>query len=78
MKTWSGKPKNGINNGNAKLTEEQALAIRQMRSPFNGKRVAKSEPHSLAALSQRFGVQPNIISRIANGKSWKHLSPSHR
>ena len=52
-------------NGNAKLTWDQAMEIRQ--------RVDNGE--SGRALAKEFGVAPTQISRIKNRQGWTHLEP---
>ena len=50
----------GENNGNRKLTEEQALAIKASTTP-------------LKQAAQTFGVSVSQVSAIRNGRSWGHL-----
>jgi len=54
---------NGSDNGQAKLTEEEAEAVRVAYA------VGKS---TQAQLAQVFGVSRALISHIVTGKSWSH------
>lgn len=53
----------GSDNGQAKLTEEEAEAIRVAYS------VGRS---TQAQLAQVFGVSPALISHVVTGKAWTH------
>lgn len=54
----------GENNGGSKLVAATVLEIRKSYSEGN---------HNFRALSREFGVTPQMISLIVNGKNWKHL-----
>ena len=58
-----GRSSFGTRNARAKLTEEQALEA-LMRSR-NGERYV--------SIAKDYGVTPENISMLANGKTWKHL-----
>lgn len=49
---------------NAKLTAAQVLEIRQLRA---------STGLSFRKIGERYGVNPNTIRFIINGRSWKHV-----
>jgi hypothetical protein len=53
----------GVDNGRARLTEADVIAIRQARA--NG--VTRSR------LAAAYGVTPENIGAIANGKTWRHV-----
>ncbi len=58
-----GTRQNGIKHGMVKLTEEQVIEIRRLRT----------DGVTGVELAQRFQVTPNAISLIVTGKSWSHL-----
>ena len=57
-----GRSQTGIKNHHSKLTEEDVISIRALRSEF-----------LLSELAKRFGVDQALISMIANRKVWKHV-----
>jgi hypothetical protein len=61
----------GMNNGNAKLTDEIVREIRRVRCP--GLRVPKGDPNSLENLSKRFGVSKTQICWVINNKIWRNV-----
>lgn len=54
----------GAKHYNAKLSEFQVRKIRDLYS---------SGKHNQAALSKKYKIGPDQISRIVNNKSWKHV-----
>jgi transcriptional regulator with XRE-family HTH domain len=58
-----GRQARGERQGHAKLTQAQVEAIRL--------RYADGEPQRV--LAEEFGVRASAISRIVNGKRWKHV-----
>lgn len=57
-------PKFGSENPISKLDEENVWAIRAF---------LKHKIHSQKAIAESYGVSEMTISRIANGKTWKHV-----
>jgi len=53
----------GERQGSAKLTED---AVRQIRELYK-------QGGSLAALGRAFGVTPQAISAMLDGKTWRHV-----
>jgi hypothetical protein len=64
---WTGpRPecaRHGESNHNAKLTEEQVLAIRQMRA----------DGVQLKVIAARFGVSHKLVCSITLRRKWKHI-----
>lgn len=58
------QPRRGELSNFAKLTEQEALAI---------KIEAISEDHDLATIADRYGISKQQVSRIVSGKRWPHL-----
>lgn len=56
----------GDNNGQSKVTSEQVLKM------FEERKAGKSQKE----LSAEFGIQISTVSRILNGKRWKHIGHS--
>ncbi len=54
----------------AKLTEAQVLEI---RSRYKSRAGVKGEVNGLVNLAREYGVTKGSISKIVQGKSWKHL-----
>lgn len=52
---------------NAKLRDDDVLAIRRDCLPF-------SRTNGVAALAERFGVSVSCISHVVNGHSWAHVA----
>ena len=57
------KPMEGEKSGMAKLTNEDVIEIRKLRS----------SGILLQELSDLFGVTKSVISNVATHKSWKHV-----
>lgn len=53
---------NGTTNGNAKLADEDVLAIRRNVSGLTGRELAR-----------QFGVHPTTISKVQRRTNWTHL-----
>jgi hypothetical protein len=58
-----GTRQNGVKHGMVKLTEDQVMEIRRLRT----------EGVSGVELAKKYNVTPTAISTIATGKSWSHL-----
>ena len=56
----------GSRNANAKMTEEDAIAILAMLA-------TDPPPGTKIRLAHEHGVTPSTISKLAHGQSWKHL-----
>ena len=59
--------KKGSNNGNAKLTDEQVLEIKERFKNGEGNK------GSLKLLSKEYGVNWNTLGHIKRGTYWSHL-----
>jgi len=57
-----GRSQTGSKNHHSKLTEDDVISIRAIRSMF-----------LLSELAEMFGVDQALISMIANRKIWKHV-----
>jgi len=64
--TGRGRAAQGTRNGNAKLTPEQAIAVRREYRP-------RSREQGGAALARKYGVCPATISYVVHGRHWGHL-----
>ncbi len=51
----------GERNGRAKITDDQAREIKSAKGVM------------VKSLAKKYGISPTRISRIRNGKEWKHL-----
>ncbi len=56
--------KNGMQHHNAKLSKDDVLKIREMRS--SGKYLLKD-------IADEFSISKSVISRICNNKLWSHI-----
>jgi hypothetical protein len=61
----------GVENGRAKLSEEDVRAIRELYASLPRKKYVSRG--GLTAISRRFGVHPDIVRRVACGGSWRHI-----
>lgn len=57
------RPRRGVANGRAKLTERNVMEIRALKGRATQREIAKT-----------FGVTRTIVQRIHQGKAWKSLS----
>lgn len=62
----------GENNGQATLTDEQALAIFQAYRLRMGRKIVK--PGTRLELAEKFGVSVAVIRDIASGRHWKQAT----
>lgn len=68
----NGRVNRGESHGNAQLTEKQAATIiKSLAAARVGKRFERG---IMKQLGEEFGVSGDVISMIARGVSWKHLS----
>jgi hypothetical protein len=62
-----GRAARGAGNRNARLTAEQAMAIRREYRP-------RSREHGGVALARRYGVSPATVSYAVSGRNWAYLN----
>lgn len=72
-KTHAYRDRAGAENGNARISEEDAREIYRLRRPYLGRRLPPDHPSSIQALSKRFRISPANISHICNGTAWRHV-----